>query len=714
MSFARFTSLPRRSHSVLSRLVTRHRAETGAPLAASWRHAVTSIWAERNDIKRFLVQGDEALAHDLRVRFGLGAALGPARAVPQDLFSQRPIGVSDGAASILIPIFNAAHLVERLLAYLPQTLPMHQHVILVDDGSDDPAIARLTKAFAVTWPNTTVLNHLENRGFAVAVNAGLERRPKNHHLILLNTDTLPPTGWVPRLLAPFHDAPNLASVTPMSNNAEILSVPRAGIEVTPNALLIEQLDKVAQRLRPRWADIPTGIGFCMALNHRYLDRLGGFDTAYGRGYGEEVDWCCAASALGGRHAVTTNLVVGHVGHASFGASERTARIAKASRRIAERYPHYPQATLDWEAHDPIGPERLALALAWVAQTAKQAVPLIVGHSLGGGAETAMRREIAACLADGLPGVIILRVGGPAPWRLELEGTRFKLAGDIDDVALAEDMLAPVTARRVIYSCGVHATDPISVPETLCRLAEGHRLELRLHDFFPISPSWNLLDGQGRFQGVPDFDTTDPVHAIAPGRGRRAVSHQAWRASWARVVAQADEVTAFSNSSGVLITEAYPHAHAKIALRPHLITDPPPKLRAGGQSIGVLGGINLAKGGQVLMNLAGTMTRRLVVIGEMDGQFRLHARHIVHGRYACADIGSLAKQYDIGLWLMPSVCPETFSFATHEMLATGLPVVCFDLGAQAEAVRCAANGHVLRCSPDDTAGVAAALDAHFRR
>ena len=50
---------------------------------------------------------------------------------------------------------------------------------------------------------------------------------------------------------------------------------------------------------------------------------------------------------------------------------------------------------------------------------------------------------------------------------------------------------------------------------------------------------------------------------------------------------------------------------------------------------------------------------------------------------------------ITAWLMPSILPETFSYTTHEMLATGLPVFTLNLGAQAEAARARPNGHVLR-------------------
>jgi O-antigen biosynthesis protein len=137
---------------------------------------------------------------------------------------------------------------------------------------------------------------------------------------------------------------------------------------------------------------------------------------------------------------------------------------------------------------------------------------------------------------------------------------------------------------------------------------------------------------------------------------------------------------------------------------------PPRLRPGGSAIGVLGGINLAKGARVLETLAHRLPKgpRIVVLGEMDGQFRLPRPNLVHGRYERAQIGALARAYDIGAWVIPSICPETFSFSTYEALATGLPVFCFDLGAQAEAVRPASNGVVVDGAPGDADALLAAL------
>lgn len=83
-----------------------------------------------------------------------------------------------------------------------------------------------------------------------------------------------------------------------------------------------------------------------------------------------------------------------------------------------------------------------------------------------------------------------------------------------------------------------------------------------------------------------------------------------------------------------------------------------------------------------------------MIGEFDLSFPLPASVVVTGRYRHDDLPALIKTHRVQAWLMPSVVPETFSFATHEMLATGLPVMAFDLGAQGDAVAAAPNGHIV--------------------
>ncbi len=66
-----------------------------------------------------------------------------------------------------------------------------------------------------------------------------------------------------------------------------------------------------------------------------------------------------------------------------------------------------------------------------------------------------------------------------------------------------------------------------------------------------------------------------------------------------------------------------------------------------------------------------------------------------GRYDKANLPSLIAQSGANIFLFPSIWPETFSYVTHELIACGVPLCCFDLGAPAEALDCYAAGLVLK-------------------
>lgn len=57
-----------------------------------------------------------------------------------------------------------------------------------------------------------------------------------------------------------------------------------------------------------------------------------------------------------------------------------------------------------------------------------------------------------------------------------------------------------------------------------------------------------------------------------------------------------------------------------------------------------------------------------------------------GSYSSPEqLPQLLQQDEIDFVLIPSICPETFSYTTHEAISMGYPVLCFDLGTQAEVV-----------------------------
>jgi GT2 family glycosyltransferase len=653
---------------------------------------------------------DPVARDEVRQAFGLGlvetahpldpALFGPPAPVPA-------LSAAPGFC-VILPVYQAFDLVQACLDRLARHTDLPWRLILLDDASPDPRIAPFLRAFAEGRPagQVTLVHNDRNLGFIGTVNRGLalarQQGPDGAPVVLLNSDALVPPGWASRLLAPMlADPDTVASVTPMSNDAELACVPAicARHDLAPGEA--EAIDRAAAALPAGQglAEAPTGVGFCMALNPRFLDREPRLDPAFGRGYGEEVDWCQKVAAWGGRHLYQPRLFVEHHGGGSFGSEEKRRLLQKNGALISARHPRFDAEVQQFLAEDPLLTPRLALGLALAAHRAAQVpgdsgrVPVYLAHAMGGGAEAWLQQRIAQ-VVGGKGSAVVLRVGGDRRWRIELHMAPGVTWAETGDTALMQRLIGLMPARRMVYSCGVGDRDPAGLPEVLLALAQGpaHAVEVLFHDYFPISPSYTLLDGSGRWRGLPDPATTDRAHQWRRPDGSR-IGLADWQAAWGRLLARAEAVEVFSQASRALVTATWPDVSDRVAVRHHAV-HPVPRLPGptpGARPvIGVLGNIGAHKGAALLSAISRRLARHplrpgLAVIGNVDPAYRLARRARIHGSYDLADLPALVQRYGITCWLIPSVWPEAFSYTTREALATGLPVWCLDLGAQAEAV-----------------------------
>lgn len=700
--------LPGLSRSVLrrarARLMGRFARDLARALPALLRYAQHPGPLQRERIKQCLRLGNIAVSAPLETRL---FTFDPAETLTYP--TDRPI-------TIVMPVYNALKVTRQALSHVARHTDTPWHLVVIEDCSTDPEVRPWLRDWAAEQNaahagRVTLIEQAVNQGFIGAVNAGLDvALARGHTTVLLNSDALVPAGWASRLIRPLFEHENVASVTPMSNDAEILSVPVICQHQPLRPGEGAALDALAARFHPEalLSVLPTGVGFCMALHIDWLRRVPRLDPVFGRGYGEEVDWCQRVAALGGRHLGLPGLVVEHRGGESFGSAQKQALIQANSKVLSERYPAFDRQVQDFIAVDPLRTARLALAICLQARRAgAQPVTLAVAHALGGGAEHALQQRLARAVArDGC--ALVLRVGGRQRWQIELLTAQGVISGGTDEFAFVTRLLAPVTRRHVLYSCGVGDRDPVTLPDILRALKRGpaDRLEILFHDYFPISPAYCLLDAEGRYRGVPDPDRADPAHRHHRPDGR-VVSLADWQTAWGRALAAAEEIVVFSQDSRALVAQAYPAEAARITVRPHRLRITPARLPGPARTrppvIGVLGNIGYQKGAGVVQAMASRLApqgaARLVVVGSVDPAFALPKTTPVHGAYRVAELDRIAAHYGLTCWLIPSIWPETFSYTTHEALATGLPVWGFGLGAQGAALAAAANGHIIPFDPD---------------
>lgn len=226
-------------------------------------------------------------------------------------------------------------------------------LIVIDDASPEPELSHDLTQLAAAG-RLTLLRNPQNQGFVASVNRGLAVHP-DRDVILLNADAEVFSDGLSRILSHMEKADDVATVTPMSNAATILSYP---IPLHDNQVRLEvpwsTIDQLFRQAAAHCAapDVVTGVGFCMAMRRRTIDDVGAFDEqAFAKGYGEENDFCLRAAKRGWRNVAACDTFVWHRGGGSFG-GEREARVAKAQKTLAKRHPDYHRDVRQFMRRDP--------------------------------------------------------------------------------------------------------------------------------------------------------------------------------------------------------------------------------------------------------------------------------------------------------------------------------------------------------------------------
>ncbi|RSZ60475.1 glycosyltransferase family 2 protein [Massilia atriviolacea] len=269
--------------------------------------------------------------------------------------------------TVLVPLYRGLEQARACVASVLASLPANRagaRLLLIDDASGEPALSSWLASLEA-HERVSVLRNRYNLGFIESVNRGL-RQCAGHDVLLLNADTLVHGDWIDRLRAALYRAPDIASVSPWSNNGEISSFPDIGRAApVPGAARLRLLDDSAAALHRDGAtadvEVPACCGFAMLMRAGALAAIGTLDgAALERGYGEEVDWCLRARAAGYRHCVATGVFVAHAGGVSFGA-EKHLRVRQNRAVLLARYPDYYSSYQRFLRDDPLAGARAALA-----------------------------------------------------------------------------------------------------------------------------------------------------------------------------------------------------------------------------------------------------------------------------------------------------------------------------------------------------------------
>lgn len=619
---------------------------------------------------------------------------------------------------VVIPVYDApadlARCVDSVLAHTTGDY----RLILIDDASPDPAIAAYFATLAArSPPNLTLLRNDANLGFTGTANRGL--REGRGDVVLLNSDTIVTHGWLDALARCAASDPTIGTITPFSNNAEICSFPH----LCDNHRWPDNADPepvraaLARAAVPSYPELPTGVGFCLYVRRSLVDAIGVFDAAFGRGYGEENDFCMRAAAAGYRNVLCDDAFVLHTGERSF-KGEKSELGVRNMALLLQRHPRYLDLVRDFIARDPIRPLRLA-AESQLAITSGTPGVLHVIHGHGGGTEHHVR-----ALIDALRGRqrhhLAIAVGDR--WEVEeypVEGEkrRFKFARRADESW--PDFLGGLCATFAINL--VHLQNISGCREGILAALEALPLPYgyTLHDLNFACPAITFVGPGGLYCGAP----SDPARCNACLGAQPALAHidiEPWRERHRPLMAHASFLIAPSRWAAATFArffpehaiEVIPHGVPSAAEQSDVEASAPAAIPLaqsridlpddGVPTVAVLGAIGPDKGARRLERLVELarsqhLRVRFVLIGYLDRQLTAwqsdDAVFTVHGRYLPQELPALLDHYRVGLVMYPSAGPETFSLTLSEAWAAGRPVIVPPFGALAERVEGTGAGWV---------------------
>lgn len=211
--------------------------------------------------------------------------------------------------SIVIPAFNQLEFCRQCVHSILLHTQLAYRLILVDNGSTDGV-----SEFFDSVPGAVVAHAGRNLGFAGGVNLGLEYA--SGHVVLLNSDTIVPRGWLERLETALLNSPDIGIVGPMSNCV-------SGSQLIPDLNFngVDEINDYAESLYVRrrgvLRDVARLVGFCMLIREETLEKVGRFDETFGVGNFEDDDYCLRTLRAGYRLCVAEDCFVFHYGGRTF-------------------------------------------------------------------------------------------------------------------------------------------------------------------------------------------------------------------------------------------------------------------------------------------------------------------------------------------------------------------------------------------------------------
>lgn len=613
---------------------------------------------------------------------------------------------------IIIPIYNAVdNLIACVNSVLKHTAPQTYRLILINDKSTDPKVEEfLCTIQSLAHPDIIVLENKVNVGFIKTVNKGMSY--SNSDVLLLNSDTIASPGWLAKIQEAAYSGETIATVTPLTNNGTICSVPNfCEDNPIPKGFTLEEFALLIERVSIKcYPEIPTAVGFCMYIKRKVLNEIGLFDEGFGRGYGEENDFCCRAIAKGYVNILCDDTFVYHKGNMSF-KEERAKLSENNSKLLARKHRLYFNNVEKFIVENPLKDIQNIIKLNLMFNNDKKNILYVLHNDFerginhrAGGTEYHVKD-----LIENLPHLnpfVLISTGEELLLQAFINQEVLTFTFNLDEKLEYISFYSKRYEKIVESILKVFSIDLIHVHHLLnhtfdiSKVAKqlGIPCAISLHDFYSICPSVSLLDANDEYCR----DTRNPKmcqQCMKKRIGYEGNFLSKWNAQMLKFLSDFDKIYVPSYSTKAIIEEYYGDLNIKVIEHgaDAKFNEIEKVENSAKYKIAFTGSLTTLKGEKIIKNLIDKNKNDKIewnFFGENILKFPKNKKVVKHGRYIRQTIVETLKKYNIDLICSFSICPETYSFTLTESWLAGIPVLAHDMGALGERIKTHAGGWVI--------------------
>jgi GT2 family glycosyltransferase/glycosyltransferase involved in cell wall biosynthesis/SAM-dependent methyltransferase len=592
---------------------------------------------------------------------------------------------------IIIPVYKGLKETQRCInSVINSAFTTPFRLIVINDASPEAEITKYLRSL-ISLSNVIIIENDKNLGFTATVNRGMSLSNTND-VLLLNSDTEVSNDWLDKIKAHAYSESRVGTVTPFSNNATICSYPTLdGMKELPDGESVQSMDAAFASANTGLSiEIPTAIGFCMYIRRDCLKEVGLFDVeTFGKGYGEENDFCLRATANKWKHLLAADTFVFHEGEVSF-QEDSNQRKALATKIICKRYPHYETDVAKHIAKNEAYPLRFAATAERIRQAGVPVV-LHVLHGYGGGTQKHVEE---LCLRNyGKSKQLIMTPPFPEVGKT---GLQIRSADPTDFLNINLPLTNLENLVQLIQSLGVsliHIHHVLGYTFDLQDIIKklGIPFYLTIHDYTLICPRIYMMQNGQNYCGEPDQSKCNQCLSIDHPQGVSDIS--LWRESHAWLFNEASVVICPSNDVEQRCQRYFPNAAYRFV--PHesslgdssLDINVTPLNENEPLRVVIIGVLGVHKGAKLIEEvlLATQNTKALLqikLIGYSDINFTsISSEYFTQtGSYDDDELEEKINLFNPHLILFSSRCPETYSYTLTAALKSKRPIMAPDLGA----------------------------------